>query len=696
MSRFVKYAQFAALCCVVCQVTANDDSKLEEMFVTGVRTERLAKIPKSVAVITQDDISAAAATDLASLLAQEANLEIRSVTGNDKFSGIDIRGQGDTFSSNVLVLVDGVRLNAPDLSGADFSAVSLGQIERIEVIRGGGGVRYGNGAVGGVINIITKDAKAKGMMLDASASYGSFNTAESRVSFAASGQKAGLKLDAVIFDSDGFRHNGDLRKDDFSARLRYQPATWLELDLLARYHKDRYGLPGSISRQAFLQSSLSRRQSQNPDDRGDTTDRRYRAKITAQLAAFGKLSILGDYRSRDNPFVIGFSPLLTVADQQSKIHENSSTLELNYEFARQLGDFELNFSGGLSRYRSRYGQRRNGVSLVDQSEFFPGSIDNQSGFADARISYVDILALNVGYRKDVFDLKRRDERLREFCDFETVTVQIPQVIPFIGTIFRSVDTVVETNCRNEFEITNQSTPRWRNEAYEVGLVVTPIRSLNIFVSHSRSFRNPNVDELTLGAPDLGPQTGIHWDVGFRLSIANALELSAALFKIDVENEIFFGFDPASSQNLNLNLDGSTNRRGGEVELRVKPHRLIRLWASYGFVKATNEDTGFAVPLVAEDTFTLGGQINTDNGLSLQCVARYVGPRFDGNDFNNRTFREVDSYAVLDAKLSYSFDRYFVSIGANNLLNEIYATSVYSGTYFPMPERNLFASVGISL
>ena len=133
------------------------------IVVTGVRPRPLASVPRSVTVIGADDIAASPATGLADLLAAEANLNLRSVTGNDKFAGVDIRGMGDTWVSNVLVLVDGVRLNPPDLAGPDLASVSLQQVERIEIVRGANAVRYGGGAEvtladdGACVRIVVRD-----------------------------------------------------------------------------------------------------------------------------------------------------------------------------------------------------------------------------------------------------------------------------------------------------------------------------------------------------------------------------------------------------------------------------------------------------------------------------------------------------------------------------------------------------------
>ncbi|MDG1462944.1 MAG: TonB-dependent receptor plug domain-containing protein, partial [Gammaproteobacteria bacterium] len=88
--------------------------RIDEMIVTGVRQVRLAELPRSATVITAADIALSPSTNIVDLIAREANVQLRATVGNEKFSGVDIRGQGDTYGSNVLVLVDGIRLNAAD------------------------------------------------------------------------------------------------------------------------------------------------------------------------------------------------------------------------------------------------------------------------------------------------------------------------------------------------------------------------------------------------------------------------------------------------------------------------------------------------------------------------------------------------------------------------------------------------------
>ena len=87
----------------------------------------------------------------------------------------NIRGFGSSTTINTLVMVDGVPINDPYFRTVDWSQVSKASIERIEVIRGGGATSlWGNMAMGGVVNIITRQPSRTGVGLDAN--YGSYNT----------------------------------------------------------------------------------------------------------------------------------------------------------------------------------------------------------------------------------------------------------------------------------------------------------------------------------------------------------------------------------------------------------------------------------------------------------------------------------------------------------------------------------------
>ena len=126
-------------------------SQMDIVIVTASQPNSILYIPRNVSVIDSLDIESSGASTIQELLSSQANITLTSFSGNSKFTSIDIRGSGDTGVSNVLVLIDGIQLNTPDLNGAEFSVIPVEQVERIEIVRGANAVRVGSGASQGVI-----------------------------------------------------------------------------------------------------------------------------------------------------------------------------------------------------------------------------------------------------------------------------------------------------------------------------------------------------------------------------------------------------------------------------------------------------------------------------------------------------------------------------------------------------------------
>lgn len=142
---------------------------LDTMVVTATRTLKdLQEVPASVSVITAKEIEQRNVTSM-----QEALQHLPGVYMDQAAqSGIQLRGFGST---DILLLVDGQQMNTTYNGTANLNTIPVENIERIEVLRGAASSIYGGHAVGGVINVITKEAK-EGTKVDAVVSYGSNNT----------------------------------------------------------------------------------------------------------------------------------------------------------------------------------------------------------------------------------------------------------------------------------------------------------------------------------------------------------------------------------------------------------------------------------------------------------------------------------------------------------------------------------------
>ena len=143
-------------------VTSMSLEDLMNMQVTSVskRSQKVADAAAAVFVITQEDIRRSGATSIPDALRMVPGLEVAQIDQN-KWA-IGSRGFNGRFDNKLLVLIDGRSVYTPLFSGVYWNVqdVVLEDVDRIEVIRGPGATLWGANAVDGVINIITKSAKA--------------------------------------------------------------------------------------------------------------------------------------------------------------------------------------------------------------------------------------------------------------------------------------------------------------------------------------------------------------------------------------------------------------------------------------------------------------------------------------------------------------------------------------------------------
>ena len=498
----------------------------DEIVVFGAREDAVSSIAKNVSVITRSELEVASSANITDVLAREANVVPVSFFGTDKFASVDIRGGGINAPSNVLVLIDGVRLNAADETGADFTSLPINQIERIDVIRGANSARFGDGAVNGVVNLITrKDLESNEFRGNVSFRAASFNTYETRIGGRKQLGKADLRFAASHYDSDGYRQNNALRKQDFNVGFRYAPTDWFAADLGAAFHYDEYGLPGPIQRDEFFLSEDDRRASSRAFDRGETLDRRYRIGLELTPSDADTLQFHANYRNRNNPFLIGVNINESLAPQRDEIREETLTLDFSYLRSIQLSMANIFLGVGVDHRRSDYVRAENGTGFLDRSREQIGDVSYTSAFLSVDVESDVGLGLNLAYRKGRFAQARRTASLRSTnCDFffDPITFETRQF-----------------NCQGTIDVADRRNDAFKNEAVDVGLTYRHNERYAVFVNYAESFRNPNVDELALASEFLGSQSGRNWEVGVTVTPAEWANFELTVFESRTMDEIFF-------------------------------------------------------------------------------------------------------------------------------------------------------------
>jgi len=158
--------KIAVLCSIAFSLISINDTFAQNaqstLIVSGSRfEENLNEVPANVQVITREEIAESTSANIPDILSQIGGLNVRNTQGGqlNLNATIDMGGYGATANSTTLVLVDGQRINPIDSSSISWESIPIDSINRIEILRGGASVQYGNGAVGGVINIITNGGK---------------------------------------------------------------------------------------------------------------------------------------------------------------------------------------------------------------------------------------------------------------------------------------------------------------------------------------------------------------------------------------------------------------------------------------------------------------------------------------------------------------------------------------------------------
>lgn len=174
--------------------------KLSEVVVTGTRTQRmLSTLPLPVTLITSEAIIKSGVTRLNEILNEQTGIIL--IPDESGFEGIQIQGLDAAYT---MILIDGVPLVGRSAGVLDLSRVAVGNIERIEIVKGASSALYGSEAMGGVINVITKKPVKDKFSGNFTYRYATFNTSDSNVNLLWKKNKLSTNLFANFYATDGF------------------------------------------------------------------------------------------------------------------------------------------------------------------------------------------------------------------------------------------------------------------------------------------------------------------------------------------------------------------------------------------------------------------------------------------------------------------------------------------------------------
>ena len=224
-SRFIPFAALSGVLFSVAadaqEAASSDDEQRPVLEITVTRPRIEQGVPgMAVTVISAAEVARSPAASLAELIGFAPGAQHRDLFGASRGarSYVDVRGFGATATQNTLILLNGRRLNDIDNTGVELLNIPVSSIRRIEVLRGNSAaVLYGDGAVGGAVNIVTWSAPTAARVAGAVGSHG---LREGTISVARADAETSWALDANAVRSRGWRANNALDQRGVTARVR--------------------------------------------------------------------------------------------------------------------------------------------------------------------------------------------------------------------------------------------------------------------------------------------------------------------------------------------------------------------------------------------------------------------------------------------------------------------------------------------
>ncbi|MCM8798363.1 MAG: TonB-dependent receptor, partial [Candidatus Omnitrophica bacterium] len=499
---------------LVSLVYGEEEYELEKIVVTSLRyAQEVNKIPAAVTVITRSEIEESQAKNIVDLLRTIPGMLVRDYYGMGTKASLDLRGFGEFAGSNTLVLLDGRRVNEIDLSGVAWTQIPLETIERIEIMRGVGSVLYGDNAVGGVINLITKKGEAKPSFKIETQS-GSFESEKYNFELSGSREISSYLIHFNRHSTNGYRENSDYRGEDFFGKFTYAFSERFSLGLSGNYHLADFGLPGALRESQLV--TTSRRETKFPEDDVGEADGYINIEAEGELNDFLKLISYLSFRRRevDNYLLssqnldhrridtFSFRPMVIL---EKELWGKRHRLSAGFDFYGVDSLIDA-YSGWGSVYYQGEKMRETEIDKNSTGYFFQDEVELRE----------NLLFLS-GYRLE-----------KAKYSFDST----PQPGSWSGDPWVSSIQVDEDLRIDE-------------EAWNFGLNYLFNEASKIFINYSRGFRFPTTDEYysIWSTPpvntELLPQISQNYELGGEYAWGKPFKVGFSLFDMRLKNELYY-------------------------------------------------------------------------------------------------------------------------------------------------------------
>ncbi|MEM7064880.1 MAG: TonB-dependent receptor [Cyanobacteria bacterium P01_B01_bin.77] len=586
------------------------------------REGTLRESTQPVYVIDRDQIEAQGARTVDEALRYLPGVLSEGTAGGQlgTLSGQFIRGG---VTSQTLILLDGRPLNENGNSGSfDLSDITTESVERVEILPGGGSVLYGSNAIGGVINIITRNLReTPGFAASTNLELGSFgynrqslelqgNEGPVSVNLGYSRTSSDNDFDFELgtVDFSGTRANAEVLYNNVNLKVQADLNERNRLRFNTLFLTKDLGVPGGVP-----VPDLAPFNSLTADDRQYTESWLLDLALESELGQ-GDDSLLTARLSADFEDFTFENPDDPFAPDRDEVDQRSLGVQVqhNWQFAENQ-----NITYGLD-YRNIDATNETIDLLTDTiTENFSGTINQTALFARYQADFTERFTANLGVRQDFNDLADGG-----FTSF---------------------------NAGLKVDVTDTTTFR---------------------TNFARNFRVPTLGNLFFAPfnnPDLESENGISFDVGFDQQLGDRGLLRFTFFRNEINDAITFDLDTFTPQNI-----GQVKTIGIETEATVQLFDNVFAFANYTWNSPeikddpVPENNGNTLPFVDADTLNFGLSYENNKGLYTAVILRHVSDFF----INRGNTNSLDGRLTVDWKLRAPiFQNVSLQASVDNIFDE---------------------------
>lgn len=626
---------------------------LHEVVVTGSRTERpVTQSPGSISIVTPVLLRNSPAQSVDDILTMISGVNTTRSDGlSTMHTNVSIRGLAGDEQGRTLVLFDGIPINTSDGGTVNWNSIHMDNVQRIEVFKGPGSSLYGNNAMGGVINIISKKPLSP-FSINASGSYGSLNTWKSNLGISSRmSDKFSVFLSGYYNKSDGFNNIPDslrtspdysvarfMKEGGLYGKIIYNPAKLFNVELAYDLYKDKRGEGEKIKAPdgEYRHFNHNRAQGRFYGEKGKFS---YNAAVYFQRQDYFKLDerLKGDDYQR--------------FDVKSNRDDWGAILHLR--LSGKHNDLAIG------------GELKNGS--IDGGDHYVTSPDEVLNKGTIRILSV--------FAQDELNLFNQKIWLQLALRYDNAYFHD-------GWFEANGENVSDFNTYNG-KLKNN---RWEHFSPRASLRFNPSDAVSFYLSYSQGFRASILDDLCrsgwmwvgpkIANPELGPEQIDNYEVGATFWLGRKLSLSPSfyyakgkdfLYYVATGEKMWGKRDIYQRQNISR-----VDVKGVEADLNFTPVNGLKINVNYSYNDPKVKDFK-EKPELNNKTLTYapknqvkGYILWTGGFLDLMVRGRYKSKQYTAED--NST--AIDGFTIWDAQISKWFFHHHLNIGGEiiNIFN----------------------------